>query len=235
MALYAQLDAIPKFYKNYREAAQDICHNLDLIANPAKSKYIQPTRVNGHLLKWNSIYFDSSARLQLRQLFKGEIFYALFHNPNDLHIRSIVDLTLLGITIGLLAAQPEYLDDSLLIKTAISYFAAKLFAVIPNFLCRESIQTQRLPPEAKNFRAESKNLIQAISLNASQPSINSNIEMVSSDSGVISRRSSTPTSQIEAGEYKSCFERTDWMRPEIKANRESKMITLNNPISYSIR
>ena len=161
LALWAQLNAIPKFYGNYRKAVQDTCHNLGLITKPAEKKRVQSIRTaDGRLLKWDSIYFDEFPGLLLRQIYRVEICYGLFHNPDYLHIRNSVNLTMLGIPLGLLIVQPAYLDKSLLILAAFSYFGAKLFTEIPNYLQRKKrIETRRLPPEAKKLRIAQGHLI----------------------------------------------------------------------------
>ena len=93
--------------------------------------------------------FDTSAKRLCHWIYRS-VCQDLFHNSNYLQIKNVVNLSMLGIAVGLLFTQPGYLNNSVLVLSAISYFAAKPFAMIPNLFWNYS--GRRLGPVKNKLR-----------------------------------------------------------------------------------
>ena len=61
-----------------------------------------------------------------------------------------MNLSMLGIAVGLLITQPDSLNNGILVLTTISYFAAKPFAMIPNLF--QNYLGRRLGPVENKLR-----------------------------------------------------------------------------------
>jgi hypothetical protein len=166
-----------------------------------------------------AVQFDTLTKGLLRWVSRSSC-YDFFRSPRTLDIKRVVDLSMFSLTVGLLIAKPLALDNKLLIYSTISYYAAKLFTVIPslfrNCLPRR-VRTEENKPGNREFFSRS----------LSQP-INSSMQM-----GAAFSQRSNSSNDFEA-KYNGHESKFFTLKPDFdnKYNGNNKtVIKLDNPVT----